>query len=249
MKPELQLSGHIATLTLRRPDSANKLSPEDLPSIIESIDQINAADAIRVVVLRSEGKYFCSGYDISEVKNSQNQGSSFGDMVDAFERCRAVTVAVVHGGVYGGATDMALACDFRVGSTAAEMFMPAARLGLHFYQAGLERYVSRLGIDTAKRLFLTCERLTALEMKSCGFLTHLVEPDALQTTVDSLSETLSDMAPLPLFGMKKHLNLIARGLQDAEAITRDVAQTVHSDDLREGGDAWRDKRKPVFTGR
>ena len=109
MKPELQLSGHIATLTLRRPDSANKLSPEDLPSIIESIDQINAADAIRVVVLRSEGKYFCSGYDISEVKNSQHKGSSFGEMVDAIEQCRAVTIAAVQGGVYGGATDMALA--------------------------------------------------------------------------------------------------------------------------------------------
>ena len=249
MIPTLNCDGPVAAITLRRPESANKLAPEDLPALIRHVESIDDRDDIKVVLLRSEGKYFCSGYDISEVKNSQHKGSSFGEMVDAIEQCRAVTIAAVQGGVYGGATDMALACDFRVGSTAAEMFMPAARLGLHFYQAGLERYVSRLGIDTAKRLFLTCERLTALEMKSCGFLTHLVEPDALQTTVDSLSETLSDMAPLPLFGMKKHLNLIARGLQDAEAITRDVAQTVHSDDLREGGDAWRDKRKPVFTGR
>lgn len=151
--------------------------------------------------------------------------------------------------MYGGATDMALACDFRVGTTAAEMFMPAARLGLHFYQAGLERYVTRLGVDTAKRLFLTCERLDARDMKDCGFLTHLVEPDALGATVSGLTETLSAMAPLPLFGMKKHLNLIARGRHDPEAIAHDVFQTVHSEDLKEGGTAWREKRKPKFKGR
>ena len=249
MKPELQLAGHVATITLRRPDSANKLAPEDLPELIAHFQRINHADSIRVVLLRSEGKYFCSGYDISEVKNSQIKGSSFGEMVDAVEQCRAVTIAVVQGGVYGGATDMALACDFRVGSSAAEMFMPAARLGLHFYQAGLERYVSRLGVDTAKRLFLTCERLTAADMKSCGFLTHLADPAELGATVEGLSSTLSSMAPLPLFGMKKHLNLIARGIQDADAIASDVARTVHSDDLREGGQAWKEKRKPVFKGR
>ena len=249
MKPELQLAGHVATITLRRPDSANKLAPEDLPELIAHFQRINHADSIRVVLLRSEGKYFCSGYDISEVKNSQIKGSSFGEMVDSVEQCRAVTIAVVQGGVYGGATDMALACDFRVGSSATEMFMPAARLGLHFYQAGLERYVSRLGLDTAKRLFLTCERLTAADMKSCGFLTHLADPAELGATVEGLSSTLSSMAPLPLFGMKKHLNLIARGIQDADAIASDVARTVHSDDLREGGQAWKEKRKPVFKGR
>ena len=249
MTPSLEFSEHVATITLRRPRAANKLSPEDLPVLIAHIDRINRADEIRVVVLRSEGKYFCSGYDISEVRNSQNKGSSFGEMVDAIERCRAVTIAVVQGGVYGGATDMALACDFRVGSTEAEMFMPAARLGLHFYQAGLERYVHRLGLDVAKRLFLTCERLTAPEMKNCGFFTHLVEPEELQRTAGDLTATLSAMAPLPLFGMKKHLNLIARGLQDPEAIAGDVLRTVQSDDLQEGGAAWREKRKPAFKGR
>lgn len=249
MNPELTLQDHVATITLKRPDVANRLAPEDLPVLISHVQRIDRLDGIRVLVLRGEGRYFCSGYDISEVQGSQEKGSSFGEMVDAIEQCRAVTIAAIHGGVYGGATDMALACDFRVGTAAAEMFMPAARLGLHFYQAGLERYVTRLGVDTAKRLFLTCERLNAADMKSCGFLTHLVEPDALEQTVVGLTDTLSAMAPLPLFGMKRHLNLIARGQHDAEAIARDVFRTVHSEDLKEGGSAWREKRKPVFKGR
>ena len=139
---------HDFWLYLDQPEAANKLAPEDLGALVAHMEHINHRDDVRVVVLRSEGKYFCSGYDISEIQGSQTEGSSFGEMVDAIEQCRAVTVAAIHGGVYGGATDMALACDFRVGSTAAEMFMPAARLGLHFYAGGLERYVSRLGLDT-----------------------------------------------------------------------------------------------------
>ena len=143
MIPILELEQPIARIRLRRPAVANKLAPDDLPVLIEHLNEINRTDGIKVVLLESEGKYFCSGYDISEVGGSQTEGSSFGEMVDAFEQCRAITVAVIHGGVYGGATDMALACDFRVGTTATEMFMPAARLGLHFYQGGLERYETR----------------------------------------------------------------------------------------------------------
>lgn len=249
MIPKLHYQDHIATITLQRPTVANRLAPEDLPVLMEYVEHVNQREEVRVLVLRSEGKYFCSGYDISQVEDSQRQGSSFGEMVDVVEQCRAVTIAAIQGGVYGGATDLALACDFRVGSMAADMFMPAARLGLHFYQTGLERYVTRLGLDTAKRLFLTCERLDAAQMKACGFLTHLVAQPALDETVARLAETLGAMAPLPLSGMKKHLNLIAYGRHDPEAIARDVQRSVESEDLREGGLAWREKRTPVFKGR
>ena len=249
MLPHLDLQEHSATITLQRPGAANKLTPEDLPVLIQHLEEVNRHDDIRVLILRSEGKYFCSGYDISEVQGSQTKGSSFGEMVDAFEQCRAVSIAVIQGGVYGGATDLALACDFRVGSTSAEMFMPAARLGLHFYQGGMERYVTRLGLDTAKRLFLTCERLRAEEMWRCGFLTHLAEPAELERTAGALVDTLKAMAPLPLFGMKKHLNLIARGQHDADAIAAEVHRTVQSEAQLEGGAAWREKRAPRFKGR
>lgn len=249
MLPELSFQDHVATITLRRPEVANRLAPEDLPALIAHVRAVDARDDIRVLLLRAQGKHFCSGFDISEVGNSQNQGSSFGEMVDVVEQCRAVTLAVVHGGVYGGATDMALACDFRIGGPAAEMFMPAARLGLHFYRGGLERYVSRLGLDTAKRLFLTCEKLDSAEMKACGFLTHLVPEGGLEAAVQGLAGTLASMAPLPLFGMKKHLNRIARQQHDGAEIDADVQRTISSDDLREGGAAWREKRAPRFTGR
>lgn len=126
--------------------------------------------------------------------------------------------------------------------------MPAARLGLHYYLSGLERYVSRLGLDMAKRLFLTADTLDAQAMKACGFLTHLVAPQELDTCSQALCERLAGMAPLSLLGMKHHLNRIARGTVDAQAVRASVLQTLASADLQEGALAWKEKRPPRFTG-
>lgn len=249
MSPELLIQGACASITLRRPEVANKLMPEDLITLRRQLDEVNASPAVLVLTLQGVGKHFCSGYDIGEIANSQNEGSSFGEMVDAIENCRPVTIAAIQGGVFGGATDMALACDFRVGGSSSQMFMPAARLGLHFYLTGLERYVTRLGVDTAKRLFLMAEKLNAQAMKDCGFLTDLADGPDISARMAQLQITLAGMAPLALLGMKKHLNAIARGVHDKAGIDAAVQATIESADLQEGGAAWREKRQPQFTGR
>lgn len=244
--PNLQIDGAVATITLRRPQQANRLEPDDLAAICDHVAQVNGLRAVSVLRLQASGKTFCSGYDIARIGGARP--TAFEDMVNAVEDARPVTLALLQGGVYGGATDLALACDFRLGSTATEMFMPAARLGLHFYRRGLERYVSRLGLDQAKRLFLSAEQIDAQEMKAIGFLTQLVAPEALHDAADRLTATLSAMAPLAVTGMKKHLNRIARGALDAAELQRDIERTAQSRDLQEGRAAWVEKRVPRFRG-
>ena len=245
--PELRIDGTVATITLRRPQQANRLEPDDLAAISGHVARVNELPAVSVLRLQASGKTFCAGYDIGRIGGARPV--AFEDMVNAVEDARPVTLVLLQGGVYGGATDLALACDFRLGSTATEMFMPAARLGLHFYRRGLERYVTRLGLDQAKRLFLTAEKIDAREMQKIGFLTQLVDPDALQPTADQLAATLGAMAPLAVTGMKKHLNRIARGVLDAAELQRDIERAAASRDLEEGRAAWAEKRAPRFTGR
>ena len=244
--PELRVDGAVATLTLRRPQHANRLEPGDLLAISEHVARVNATPDVLVLRIEAGGKTFCAGYDIGSIGGTRPV--AFEDMVNALEDARPVTIVLLQGGVYGGATDLALACDFRLGSPATEMFMPAARLGLHFYRRGLERYVSRLGVDQAKRLFLTAERIDAREMRAIGFLTHLVAADELRPAADALAATLAGMAPLALLGMKKNLNRIARGALDAEDLRRDIERSAASQDLHEGRAAWAEKRTPRFTG-
>ena len=245
--PELRIEGAVATITLRRAAEANRLGPEDLVALADHITLINQSEQVLVLRLQATGKYFCSGYDIGRLGATRSVG--FDVVADALEEARPVTLAVLQGGVYGGATDLALACDFRLGTPAVDMFMPAARLGLHFYRRGLERYVSRLGVDAAKRLFLTAEKINADEMKAIGFLTHLVSAETLDPTASRLADTLAGMAPLALLGMKRHLNRIARGALEPPDLQRDMARAAASSDLKEGAAAWAEKRPPKFTGR
>jgi len=174
----------------------------------------------------------------------------FEELANDWEAARPVTIAAIHGGVYGGATDLALACDFRLGVPGCEMFVPAARLGLHFYRGGLERYVTRLGLGWAKRVLLAGETLKADAMLACGFLDRLLaDTEALEAEVQTLAAQLLAMAPLALLGMKKHLNAIARGALDVAALTKDLAVCTASADLAEGVAAWTEKRTPRFLGR
>lgn len=249
--PLLDIQGAVATITLDRPDQANRLEPDDLAVLVDHITTVNAAGQVLVLRLQSTGKYFCSGYDIGDIGATRT--AAFEDMANALEDARPVSLALLQGGVYGGATDLALACDFRIGVPATEMFMPAARLGLHFYPRGLQRYLSRLGLDHAKRLFLTAERLGAQEMKAIGFLTHLVSADALLATADELTGVLSGMAPLAMLGMKKTLNRMAGGrpvtAEMKAEMQADIERTLQSADLQEGRAAFAEKRSPRFSGR
>jgi enoyl-CoA hydratase/carnithine racemase len=110
------------------------------------------------------------------------------------------------------------------------------------------RYITRLGLNQAKRLFLTAEKIEAAEMKEIGFLTELVEPEGLVVSLSALSEQLASMAPLALLGIKKNLNLIVRGQVDAVAIEQAVLRSERSDDIKEGAAAWKDKRPAIFKG-
>ena len=246
--PDLAIEGAVATITLRRPERANRLEPDDLEALDRHVKAVNANEQVLVLRLQSSGKYFCSGYDIDQF--GSDRPVDFEGVVNALEDARPVTIALLQGGVYGGATDFALACDFRLGTRAVDMFMPAARLGLHFYPRGMQRYVSRLGVDAAKRLFLTAQKIDADEMRSIGFLTQLVDTEAaLQGAAVALTDTLRGMAPLALLGMKKHLNRIARGTFDESDARVDAARAAASQDMVEGRLAWAEKRAAKFSGR
>src|SRR6476661_9011651 len=191
--PVLEISGARATIRLNRPRHLNRLQAEDLGELVRLFDRVEADPDIRVLVLTGTGRAFSAGYDLNSVaeravsaNEQQSAGSAFEVVVNRLEDLAVPTICRLNGGVYGGATDLALACDFRIGVDSGEMFMPAARLGLHYYKSGIKRYVSRLGAENAKRLFLTAEKIAAPEMLRIGYLTAMVPAEALDQEVDQL---------------------------------------------------------------
>lgn len=249
--PSLHLDGPRATIRLNRPAVHNRIEPADIVTLIRLIDEVDANEAIRVVVFAASGKSFSAGFHIGEIAAERHETATagFDQLTHRVEQLRPPSIAALNGGVYGGATDLALACDFRIGVTTMAMFMPAARLGLHYHPGGMQRYVSRMGLDTAKRLFLTGDRLDGPELLRVGFLTELVAPDTLEARVDALATRLAANAPLAVQGMKRALNDIARGDADLAAIAARAEANRYSADLKEGQRAWMEKREPRFVGR
>jgi enoyl-CoA hydratase/carnithine racemase len=251
LKPALLVAEGVARITFRRPRHKNRLQPEDVASLHEIFARLPGDPAVRVVVLTGAGDMFSAGFDLNalaagNVGDAESGPGGFGTMVDALERVPQPTIARLNGGVYGGATDLALACDFRIGVTGMRAAMPAARIGLHYYKSGILRYASRLGHDNAKRMFLTAEALDAAELLRIGFLTALVAPDALDGAVESLAATLSQNAPLAVQGVKLALNELARGEWDDAAFSARADAALRSADLQEGLAAVQAKRGPMF---
>jgi enoyl-CoA hydratase/carnithine racemase len=216
--PSLTVAGGVATVRFERPREHNRIDPDDIPVLRAHVERAALDASVRVVLFTGAGgRTFSSGFTIEAILERLDR--SFENLLDAIERLPLPTIAVVNGGLYGGATDLALCCDFRIGVSGTRMFMPAARFGLHYYPGGLRRYVAAVGPAQAKRIFLTGQTLRAKEMLRIGFLTELVPRRRLARTVAGYVAAIEACDPAVVASMKGQLSAIAAG--DAEkAVSR-----------------------------
>lgn len=253
--PQLDIQNGKATIRLSRPAEHNRLEPVDLRVLTEMFTTLADTPEARVLIITGTGKSFSSGFHIGALKEddagnkADYDPNGFERMVDALENLPIPTIAAMNGGVYGGSTDLALACDFRIGVEGMRMFMPAARLGIIYYESGLKRYVSRLGLNNAKRLFMTAQPVEAEGMLAMGYLDQIVPKNELHTQVDALADQIASNAPIAVSGLKQALNSIAHGTFDRDTHNANRDRASNSADHKEGVKAWAEKRTPNFQGK
>src|SRR5438046_2280400 len=229
--PSLIVADGVATVRFERAREHNRIDPDDIPVLRGHVERAAADASVRVVVFTGAGgRTFSSGFTIEAILERLDR--SFEDLLDAIEAIPLPTIAVVNGGVYGGATDLALCCDFRIGVSGTRMFMPAASFGLHCYHGGLRRYVATVGSANAKRVFLTGQTLSAEEMLRIGFLTELVPRTRLGRTVAEYVAAIEACDPAVVASMKEQIHAIAAG-DETKAASRAAYETsLASSELR-----------------
>jgi len=251
----LAIDGPRATITLNDPAKHNRLDPAGLTLLRQAIDKADADPGVRVTVLTGAGeKTFCSGYDLGSIPSGKaarppDSEDSFEKVMDRLEAMRMPTLCALNGSVYGGATDMALACDFQLGVKGMRFFMPAARFGLHYYPSGLRRYTQKVSPSFAKRAFLLSEDFTDEDLLRVGYLDWLVERAEFKTKVDETASKLARLAPLSMSNMKRAIEQFAQAEPDIPRIREGIRECQTSEDLREGLSALRERRAPAFKGR
>lgn len=254
-QPTLTVNGPRARIELNRPEKRNRIEPDDLIALYGILEVIDADDDIRSVVLTARGPVFCAGYHLGALGDTDGREAepqrevSFGAARDRLEALQPPTICALNGSVHGGGTDLALACDFRIGIEGSVAGMPAARIGLQYYAGGLRRYVNRLGPGAAKRMFLTAVPVPADDLLQLGYLDEVVASEQLEARVDELATAIEGLAPMAVANTKRAINDIANGAPDWAAIEAGAAATMRSHDHREGIRALREKRPPRFEGR
>lgn len=226
----LRLKRPVSTLTLNRPGQRNALREADLIEILRLFGEINADERIRVLVIRAntEGQakpVFCAGYSLDDFDSPEHEAARFGRVADALANLRPVTIAVLNGSVYGGATDLALACDLRLALAGTEWRMPACALGLHFYPGGLQRYVSHLGPSRAKQAFLQAQPMPVSWLAEAGLFAAVCDSVAeLDAAADAAVKNVLSLSPMAAQMTKATLTEMAAGRADmAQVAAREQA--------------------------
>jgi len=251
--PVLQIADGIATITLNRPAQRNRLENNDLKTLLAHFAALNQDAQVRVLVLTANTTgqpkpVFCAGYDIGGFSASEQDRMPFENVPDALASLRPVTVCALNGSVYGGATDLVLACDLRLGLKGIEWRMPATALGLHYYASGLQRYIHRMGVSATKRAFLSARPFTWQDLEKLGLFEEFLAMDEWRSKLELLTQDILALAPLATQETKKSLNDIIAGQMDLKVLGERVRLTSQSADFLEGRTAFMERRKPVFKG-
>ncbi len=252
---EVQLDGPVATLRLNRPEARNALSIELCRGFTESLESIDEDRTARVVIVKGEGKVFCSGADLSAVSGPGGLEflPEFERMLESLSRFRLPTIARIHGAALGGGLQLATCCDFRVASTDARLGIPSSRLGIVINFENVQRLVLQVGMPMAKQVLMTGQLFSGEQAERAGLVNRVTAPETLDEEIEELSRSIAAAAPLSVQGAKRAIAAVTDqflGIDNdpSDEIAGLVAQAYHSKDLQEGLKALAEKRSPDFTG-
>jgi enoyl-CoA hydratase/carnithine racemase len=185
----------VAFLRMNRPEKRNAFNRELSLAIAQQMDELEADDSVRVVVLTGSGQAFSAGADMTEALASVESGERREVMAQAVVRVVAFpkpTIAAINGFAFGGGAVLAVSCDLRIASEQASFRFPGATYGLVVGGAQLPRIV---GAAKAKELIFTARVVEAQEAREIGLVNQLVGHDALDAAAWELARQIAEQSP------------------------------------------------------
>jgi 2-oxoglutaroyl-CoA hydrolase len=248
---ERDAAARVATITLDVPGKFNRVSMLARDQLSSVFAELDADEAVGVVVVTGAGGTFTAGGNIAGfLEASPWVVSQLARNVAAPERCSKPVIAKLQGYVFGVGLELALACDFRVAADDVQLALPEATIGMIPGSGGTQRLARLVGLGRAKDIVMRGRRVHAEEALSLGLVTEVVPADGLDAAVAKLVDELSGHSPLALKMAKRVLNLAYDGPLHMGLEVEGLAYGLlrQTNDFREGVEAFGEKRKPEFTG-
>ena len=193
----VEISDHIANVTLNRPDKANAFDPDMCDDLLEALRMLAAADQVRVIVITGAGKAFCAGADLGVLGTQGEQLVKAGkDIALTIRNAPKPVLAAVNGAAAGGGANLALACDYRIASDQASIGQVFHKLGLGPDWGG-SYFLPRLtSISKALELVWSARMVPAAEALDLGLFDRVVASGELVSEATRLAKHWAGMAPL-----------------------------------------------------
>jgi methylglutaconyl-CoA hydratase len=250
------IAGHIATVTLNRPEVRNAFNDISIAELALTFDELGRNDHVRVIVLAANGPAFCAGADLNWMKkmaaysdaDNLADATRLADMLRTIYECPKPVLAKVQGDCYAGGMGLVAACDIAVAARDACFCLSEVRLGL--IPATISPYVIRaMGPNAARRYFLTAERFSAHEAHRIGFVHDVCNADALDEEVATIAASLASNSPHAVRQAKRLVRDMA-GQAITDTLLMDTAERIAatraSIEGREGVAAFLEKRTPSW---
>ncbi|WP_328390427.1 crotonase/enoyl-CoA hydratase family protein [Nocardia sp. NBC_00416] len=251
--------GHVLIVTMNRPEARNALSAEMMAIMRDAWDQVDSDPEIRVAILTGAGGAFCAGADLKGM-TQQHPGDSFAgggwdlSKIEALLKGRRLTkplIAAVEGAAIAGGTEILQGTDIRVAGESAKFGVSEARWGLFPLGGSAVRLVRQVPYTVAADILLTGRHLSAAEAKDIGLIGHVVPDGQALDKALELADLIAANGPLAV-------QAILQTIRDSECVPEEEAFQIdaklgmavfQSADAKEGPKAFKEKRKPNFSGK
>ncbi|MDD3885223.1 MAG: enoyl-CoA hydratase/isomerase family protein [Gallionella sp.] len=253
----IEQRGAVALLTLNRAKALNAINDSIRHGLSEALRNVDEDPAVGAIVIVGAGERgFSVGADIKEIRSHDSPIATRRRLIptswiEVLDSTRKPVIAAIHGFCLGGGMELALACDLRVVAIGSEFALPETTLGLIPGGGGTQRLPRLIGLSRALDLLLTGERIDADEAFRIGIANRLAESssEALAEAL-RIAEVLSTRPRAAISYVKEAARAgldmdLASGLKLEKSL---FALLTSSPDRAEAAAAFRDKRKPIFTG-
>ncbi|MGH9741194.1 MAG: enoyl-CoA hydratase-related protein [Candidatus Acidiferrum sp.] len=247
----------IAFVTFNRPKVLNALNRKTVEELRDALLDARSDDAVRVLILTGAGeKSFVAGADIGELAQQTpvngKEFSLFGQSVfHLLESMGKPSICAINGFALGGGCELALSCTIRIASKTAKLGQPEVKLGIIPGYGGSQRLARLCGKGAAQELCLTGEMISAEEAMRIGLVNHVYEAAELLPAAEAMAKKIIANAPI---AVKYTMEAIERGVEMAQEEGLFLEATLFglacaTEDMREGTNAFLEKRKAEFKGK